>query len=103
MPIQRGSVVECKVVGVLDMEDEGSTVGIHKDYKILGVPTSHIRQYNSLADIDQLFLDISKNFFLHYKELNNKKVQVFDWHEKEKAFEIINESIKTQTIDRRYE
>lgn len=102
MPIQRGSVVECKVVGVLDMEDEGSTVGIHKDYKILGVPTSHIRQYNSLADIDQLFLDISKNFFLHYKELNNKKVQVFNWHEKEKAFEIINESIKTQTIDRKY-
>ena len=91
--IDRGTVVECLVVGVLDMEDEGSTVGMHKDYKVLGVPTSHIRKLKSLKDIDPLFLDISKNFFLHYKDLNNKEVKVFDWHEKETAWDIINESI----------
>ena len=93
IPIERGVVVECKVVGILDMEDEGSTVGLHKDYKVLGVPTSHVRDYNSLSDIDPMFLQISKNFFLHYKELNNKEVKVFDWHEKEKAFSIIQDSI----------
>ena len=104
VPIYRGTVVECKVIGVLDMEDEGSTVGIHKDYKILGVPTSHVRSYNSLKDIDPMFLEISKNFFLHYKELNNKQVKVFDWHEKDKAYEIIGESIiQPKSINRKYE
>ena len=73
IPIDRGTVVECSVIGVLDMEDEGSTVGLHKDYKILGVPTSHVRDYESLSDIDPMFLNIAKNFFLHYKDLNNKK------------------------------
>jgi inorganic pyrophosphatase len=94
IPIDRGTIVECKVIGVLDMEDEGSTVGLHKDYKVLGVPTSHVRDYNSLADIDPMFLEISKNFFLHYKDLNNKEVKVLEWHEKETAYDIINESIK---------
>jgi inorganic pyrophosphatase len=40
-----------------------------------------------------MFLAIAKNFFLHYKDLNNKDVRVFDWHEKDKAYEIISESI----------
>lgn len=94
IPIDRGTIVECSVVGVLDMEDEGSTAGLHKDYKILGVPTSHVRDYECLSDIDPMFLDIAKNFFLHYKELNNKNVKVFDWHEKEFAWEIINASLR---------
>jgi inorganic pyrophosphatase len=93
IPIDRGTVVECKVIGVLDMEDEGSKAGLHKDYKILGVPTSHVRDYKSLSDIDPMFLEISKNFFLHYKELNNKEVKVFDWHEKDTAYQIITESL----------
>ena len=84
-PIERGTLVECKVLGLLDMEDEGE-----KDYKIIGVPTSHIRRYCSLKNIDKMFLKISKNFFQHYKDLNNKEVKVLDWHEKEKAHEIIN-------------
>jgi inorganic pyrophosphatase len=67
---------------------------MHKDFKILGVPTSHVRGYNSLKDIDPMFLEISKNFFLHYKELNNKRVKVFDWYEKQKAFNVIKKSIK---------
>lgn len=83
-PIERGTVVECKVIGVLDMDDEDK-----KDYKILGVPTSHVRRYNSLVNIDDLFLDITKNFFLHYKDLNNKKVMVHDWHEKDTAQTIL--------------
>jgi inorganic pyrophosphatase len=94
IPIDRGTVVECKVIGVLDMEDEGSGGQMHKDFKILGVPTSHVRDYNSLKDIDPMFLEISKNFFLHYKELNNKRVKVFDWYEKQKAFNIIKKSMK---------
>lgn len=85
-PIERGTVVECNVIGILDMDDEGD-----KDYKILGVPTSHVRDYQSLGDVDSLFLDITKNFFLHYKDLNEKKVTVHNWHEKNEAHSIIKE------------
>lgn len=94
-PIDRSIVVECTVIGVLDMEDEGSIEGLHKDYKILGIPTSHVRQYENLSDIDPLFLDICKNFFAHYKDLNNKKVTVKNWHEKGEAYGIIGQSIKS--------
>ena len=88
-PIDRGTVVECEVLGVLDMEDEDSKGNLNKDYKILCVPTSHIRNYRSLKDIDPLFLKISKNFFLHYKDLNEKQVNVFNWEGKSKAQKII--------------
>ena len=87
-PIDRATLVECKVIAVLDMEDDGD-----KDYKILGVPTSHVRRHYNLKSIDPMFLKIASNFFKHYKELNNKDVKVFDWHEKERAFEIIEEGI----------
>ena len=83
-PIERGTIVECKVLGVLDMIDEGQ-----KDYKVIGVPTSHIRDYNSMEDLDPLFLKICKNFFIHYKDLNEKKVDVFGWHGKHLAKQII--------------
>lgn len=103
-PIDRGTIVECKVIGVLDMDDECSNVGSHKDYKILATPISHVRQYESLKCVDPMFLDISKNFFAHYKDLNSKKTKIYDWHEKEKAFEIVQNSLKhQQTIDRRLE
>ena len=87
-PIERGTLVECKVVGVLDMEDDGD-----KDYKILGVPTSHIRRHYSLKSIDPMFLKIASNFFSHYKDLNNKEVKVFDWHDRETALRIIDTGI----------
>jgi inorganic pyrophosphatase len=87
-PIDTGTLVEAKVVGVLDMTDDGD-----KDYKILATPTSHVREYHDLSDIDPQFLKICQNFFNHYKDLNNKNVEVFDWHESEFAYKIIKDSL----------
>ena len=88
-PIERGTIVECKVLGVLDMVDEGQ-----KDYKIIGVPTSHVRKYETMQDLDPLFLKVCKNFFVHYKDLNNKHVDVFGWHGTNLAKQIIGLSQK---------
>ena len=71
IPIDRGVVVKCSVIGCLLMIDDGQ-----EDHKILCAPTSHVRKYETLKDIDPLFLKISKNFFAHYKDLNNKEVFV---------------------------
>lgn len=88
-PIKRATVVQSKVLGVLDMDDEGD-----KDYKIIAVPNFYTRKYSKLNDLEESFLQISKNFFAHYKDLSMKgeKVQVFDFHSKEKAWEIIKDS-----------
>ena len=85
-PIQRETLVECNVIGVLDMEDDSG-----RDWKILGAPTSHIKNYRSLKDIDPMFFKVASNFFKHYKDLNDKFVQVNDWHGKQKAQEIIKQ------------
>ena len=88
-PIARRSLVECKVVGALDMTDDGD-----KDYKILAVPTSHVREYTDLSDIDPMFLNVASNFFQHYKDLEEKDVCIYGWLEKNRAIEIVRESIK---------
>ena len=103
IPIERGTVVECQVIGVLDMEDEDHNGNIKKDYKILGVPVSHVRNYKNLEDIDSLFLDISKNFFLHYKDLNNTPVKVHEWHGPKKARKIIKECSSITQLNKLYE
>lgn len=89
-PIKRATVVETKILGVLDMDDEGE-----KDYKLVGVPNFYTRQYSNLKDLEESFLQISKNFFAHYKDLSmsGDKVQVHDWHDKKFAHKIIADRI----------
>ena len=85
-PIDRGTLVECTVIGALDMTDSGG-----RDWKILGTPTSHVRKYKSLRDIDPMFVKIASYFFKHYKDLNNSFVEVNDWHGKKQAYEVIEQ------------
>ncbi len=59
-PIDRGTLVECTVIGVLDMKDSGG-----QDWKILGTPTSHVRKYRSIKDIDPMFIKVASYFFRH--------------------------------------
>lgn len=88
-PIERGTVVESKVLGALDMEDEGE-----KDYKILAIPLNHIGLFSSLKDAPETLLKIYKNFFAHYKDLEGKKVVAKKWLSKESAYDIINNCAK---------
>mgnify|MGYP003119019377 FL=1 len=85
-PIDRGTLVECNIIGALDMTDSGG-----RDWKILGTPTSHVRNYRSLKDIDPMFMKVASYFFKHYKDLNNSYVEVGDWHSKQKAYEVIKQ------------
>ena len=83
-PIARGTVVESKVLGVLDMEDDGE-----KDFKILAIPVNHIGLFSSFKDAPVSLLKIYKNFFAHYKDLEGKKVITKNWLNKEAAYSII--------------
>ena len=93
-PMQPGCVLNCRLVGVLIMEDES---GI--DEKLLAVPTSKIDPtYNEIQDIDDLpkhTLDKIKNFFETYKMLEpGKWVKVKGYENKAAATKILQDAIE---------
>ncbi|RDU72487.1 inorganic diphosphatase [Helicobacter anseris] len=93
-PLQAGSVIKVRLIGVLIMEDESGM-----DEKILAVPVSKIDpRYDNIKTIDDLpriTLDRIKNFFETYKMLEpNKWVKVKEYQSKEKATEILDAAIK---------
>ena len=92
-PMQAGSVVNCRLVGVLIMEDES---GI--DEKLLAVPTSKIdptfNEIQDLEDIPKHTLAKIKNFFETYKMLEpNKWVKVKDFANKAEATKILEDAV----------
>lgn len=94
-PLQAGSVIKCRLIGVLLMEDES---GI--DEKLLAVPVSKIDprydDIKSLQDLPKITLDKIKNFFETYKMLEpNKWVKVKDYKGKEEAQAILQKAIES--------
>jgi inorganic pyrophosphatase len=84
-----GCVVDARIVGYLDMEDNGEP-----DQKIIGVVDSDPRfaHINELRDVQAHTLREIKHFFQTYKDLQqNKVVKVGDFHDKIDALELIQE------------
>lgn len=84
-----GCVVDARIVGYLDMMDNGE-----KDEKIIGVMNSDPRfsHINEIKDIQQHTLREIKHFFKTYKDLQQHKVvEVTDFHDKIDALELIQE------------
>ena len=93
-PLQAGSVLRCRLIGVLVMEDESGM-----DEKLLAVPVSKIdpryENIKSLSDLPKITLDRIKNFFETYKALEpGKWVKVKDYADAKKAEEILEKAIK---------
>jgi len=93
-PLISGSVIRCRPVGVLEMEDEAGD-----DAKLLAVPvdklTSQYRHVASFRDINRLTLDQIAHFFEHYKDLEPTKwVKLRGWADADRAKSEINESVE---------
>jgi inorganic pyrophosphatase len=91
--LQPGSVIKCRLIGVLVMEDESGM-----DEKLLAVPVSKVDPtYDNIKTIEDLpkhTLDKIKNFFETYKMLEpNKWVKVKEYKGKEEAQKILEEAI----------
>ncbi len=91
---QAGSVIPCRLIGVLVMEDEAGM-----DEKLVAVPVSKIdpnyEDINSLDDLPKAQLDKIKNFFETYKILEpNKWVKVKEFKSKDEAQKILQEAIE---------
>jgi inorganic pyrophosphatase len=95
VPILTGTLVECRIVGALQTYDCGVP-----DYKILGIPMYNPNQYNDITDIDEVFLEVTADFFTHYKNYNKKTkpVVVDKWINRENALSIVKEKHKTYKV-----
>lgn len=92
-PLQAGSVIKVRLIGVLIMEDESGM-----DEKLLAVPVSKIDpRYDgikTLDDLPKITLDKIRNFFETYKMLEpNKWVKVKEYKGKEEAKAILESAI----------
>jgi inorganic pyrophosphatase len=89
--IQPLCLVEAFVIGNMQMIDSGLI-----DDKIIAVAVRDpgVNYITNLEEVPQHIFKVLKNYFEQYKVLENKKVEINDFQEKEKAFEIINESIQ---------
>ncbi len=97
-PLQAGSYIKCRLVGVLMTEDESGG-----DEKLLAVPTAKIdptyKDIHDLGDVPEHTLDRIKNFFETYKILEpNKWVKVSGFKDKKEATEILEKAINNYKV-----
>lgn len=90
--ILRGTVVECYPIGSLHMVDDGKL-----DIKVVCMPTFHHlkSKHSSLMNFDSYFIDQIHHFFQHYKDLENKKVEIKGWLSPKETIELIEDGNAT--------
>jgi inorganic pyrophosphatase len=91
-PVQAGSILPSRVIGMLEMEDEE---GI--DNKIIAVPTKKVDPFyasiQDLADLNDATKNLIKHFFEKYKDIEpGKWTKVKNFLGKEDAWREIKES-----------
>jgi len=93
-PVVPGSVIRCRPVGKLKMEDEAGM-----DAKLIAVPHDkltplykHVKEY---TDLPELLLKQIEHFFAHYKDLEpGKWVKITGWEGSDVAKQEILKSIE---------
>jgi inorganic pyrophosphatase len=94
LPVAVGSVMRCRVIGVMKMEDESGS-----DEKILAVPHSKLHPYHdnvkSYTDVREVELARIQHFFERYKDLEEGKwAKVHGWEGPEEAKKLVLEGIE---------
>lgn len=89
-PTFPGCYVDCRIIGGMDMIDCGEP-----DVKILAVNVGDPRydHVTSLQDLPPHYLEEIQNFFRTYKTLQNKKTEVGEFFDADKACVILDESL----------
>lgn len=84
-------LVEAKVIGVMQMLDGGEM-----DDKIIAVAANDmsVAHFNDVSELPEFWKKEMRNFFQDYKKLENKTVEVEEFQGREKAMEIVKQSIE---------
>lgn len=94
VPVQPGSVIRCRPIGVLKMTDEAGA-----DAKLVAVPHDKVfpayKHIKTVEDLNPLTLDRIAHFFAHYKDLEKGKwVKIDGWEGIDAARAEILDSLK---------
>lgn len=84
-----GCIVDARIVGYLDVIDNGEG-----DQKVIAVVDKDPRydHIQELSDIPDTTLEIIKDFFKTYKTLQKIKVEIKDYHGKEDTLKLLQEN-----------
>lgn len=92
-----GCKIRCKILGYIDTKDDAGN-----DPKMIVCPIERIdptwKNINDIQDINSHTLTKIKYFFQHYKDLENKSVQVGEFYAKIDAVNIYNESLQRYNV-----
>jgi inorganic pyrophosphatase len=88
-PTFPGCTIHTRVLGMLDMSDDKGD-----DEKILAVADHdpRWRDLNDLSDVPKHLLDEIAHFFAIYKDLEQKRVDIRGWRERDEAERVIAEA-----------
>ncbi len=94
MQLTPGCIINCRPIGMLEMEDESGT-----DEKLVVVPSDHVSplysQVHSVRELPAPARDQISHFFDHYKDLESDKwVKIKGWHGPQDARQAILDSIQ---------
>jgi inorganic pyrophosphatase len=89
--IQSLCLVEATVIGNMQMIDNGE-----RDDKIIAVATKDpgVNYIKNMEELPTHFIAVLRNYFEQYKALENKKVIIDEFQNKEAAYAIIDEAIE---------
>ncbi len=85
------SLVRCYPIGVIIMNDNGST-----DEKVIAIPYSDptYNGYRSIQELPKHIFEEMQHFFRVYKELENKTTTVSEVYDAQKAKDVVQSSIE---------
>ena len=88
-----GCYINCKLLGFLETKDDSGV-----DPKLIMCPSKKIDPtyslYRNIYDINVSSREKIKYFFSHYKDLENKKVEIGAFKNKFEAINVYNESVQ---------
>jgi inorganic pyrophosphatase len=89
-PLSPGILVKARPVAVMEMVDGGE-----RDDKVVAVPVDDPRflDVKDLKDLNQHFVKEMSHFFETYKKVQNKEVEVGQWHGAKEAKEAFEKSV----------
>jgi inorganic pyrophosphatase len=93
-PVTTGTVIECRVIGVLETEDEEGG-----DAKVIAVPKAKVdpafAHVNNIDDLPEYLKNKIKHFYENYKSIEpNKWVKVTGWQGREEAIKQVGECVE---------
>lgn len=90
IPTYPMTLTEVKVIGVVEMRDEGE-----QDNKIIAVHVGDPRysEWNDIDDVPKHFIKELRNFLETYKQLQGKKVEVYEIYGPKRAYQDIQKAI----------